>query len=161
MEKNNSGNPVEGVATTANPERLRDLDRVKLADVREMWSYYQTTKSRSSVYAYLHMVFMQVDWWTKNPEEKGPELQIYKEVNPGVNLPADEYSLVIACTADPRKIDHKMRSKLSRVLRYAEEFKPPKELLRDFLQRKGGINKCAARYTRRLGRNRKRQKVGS
>ena len=45
----------------------------------------------------------------------------------------------------------KIRSKLSRVLRYAAEFKPANELQRDFLQRKGGINKCASRYARRLG----------
>jgi hypothetical protein len=158
MDKNNSGKATESVATTANSERLRNLDRVKLADVREMWSYYQTTKNRSSVYAYLHMVFMQVDWWTKSPEEKAAELQIHKEANPDIKLPADEYALVIACTADPKMMDDKTRSKLSRVLRYAEEFKPPKELLRDFLQRKGGINKCAARYARRLRRRRQQSK---
>ena len=54
---------------------------------------------------------------------------------------------MIACTADPKKVDDKTRSKWSRVLRYAARYKPEKELLMDFLQRKGGINKSASRYT--------------
>ena len=55
-------------------------------------------------------------------------------------------------TGDPEKVDERVRSKLSRVLRYAAEFKSLDEPLRDFIKRKGGINKCAARFTRRLGR---------
>ena len=47
-----------------------------------------------------------------------------------------------------------MRSKWSRALRFAAEFKPLDEPLRDFIKRKGGINECAARFTRRLGRGR-------
>ena len=37
----------------------------------------------------------------------------------------------------------------SRVLRYAAEFKDLDEPLRDFIKRKGGSNKCAARFARR------------
>ena len=33
------------------------------------------------------------------------------------------------------------------------EFKPLDEPLREFIVRKGGINKCAARFARRLGRS--------
>ena len=59
---------------------------------------------------------------------------------------------MIFCTADPDKVDDRTRSKWSRVLRYAAEFKDLDEPLRDFIKRKGGINKCAARFARRLGR---------
>ena len=45
-----------------------------------------------------------------------------------------------------------MRSKWSRALRYAAEYKTTAEPLAAFIQRKGGINKCAARFTRCLGR---------
>jgi hypothetical protein len=82
-------------------------------------------------------------------------LRAVKRENPNMELPEDEYAAVIMCTADPKNVDGKTRSKWSRVLRYAADCKPEKELLRDFLQRKGGINKCAARYARRLGRNSK------
>ena len=50
-----------------------------------------------------------------------------------------------------------MRSKWSRVLRYAAEFKDLAEPSGDFIKRKGGINKCAARFARCLGRGSQHQ----
>jgi hypothetical protein len=138
---------------------LADLDRVVLADVRKEWVDFQSSRNRSAIYAYLHQVYMQVDWWSKNPKEKEAELKAFRDANPNLMLPADPFAAVIMCTADPKKVDGKTRSKWSRVLRYAAEFKPEKELQRNFLQRKGGINKCAARYTRRLGRSSKANAV--
>jgi hypothetical protein len=132
-----------------------DLDRVVLADVKKAWTEYQSVRDRSAIYGYLHLVFMQVDWWARKPEEMREALRAVKRDNPNMELPEDEYAAVIMCTADPKKVDGKACSKWSRVLRYAAGYKPEKELLRDFLQRKGGINKCAARYARRLGRNTK------
>jgi hypothetical protein len=134
---------------------LADLDRVVLADVRKHWANFQSSRNRDAIYGYLHMVFTQVEFWTRNPSEKGEALRAAKQQNPKLALPEDPFAAVIACTADPKKVDDKTRSKWSRVLRYAAKYKPEKELLRDFLQRKGGINKCAARYARRLGRNSK------
>jgi hypothetical protein len=149
------------VQQTDKPARtLADMDRVVLADVRNMWTFYQSTKDRSSIYAYVHMVFMQVDWWSKNPSEKEEAIRAFNEQNPKLVLPADPFAAVIMCTADPKKVNRKTRSKWSRVLRYAAEYKPDKELLRHFLQRKGGINKCASRYSRRLRRNARATAVG-
>jgi hypothetical protein len=45
--------------------------------------------------------------------------------------------------------DDRMRSKWSRVLRYAAEFKNLDEELGDFIKRRGGLNRCAARFARR------------
>jgi hypothetical protein len=68
------------------------------------------------------------------------------------DLPNDEpFAAVILCTADRQKVDKRTRSKWSRVLRYAMEYKSSSEPLATFVQRKGGINKCAARFTRCLG----------
>ena len=64
----------------------------------------------------------------------------------------EPFATIIYCTADRGKVDERTRSKWSRVLRYAAEYKDPDEPLRDFIKRKGGINKCAARFARRLGR---------
>jgi hypothetical protein len=61
---------------------------------------------------------------------------------------------VILCTADYAKVDDRIRSKWSRVLRYAAACKDLDEPLGDFIKRKGGINECAARFARRLGRHR-------
>ena len=46
------------------------------------------------------------------------------------------------------------RSKWSRVLRYAADYKPSSEPLATFIQRKGGINSCASRFAQCLGRSR-------
>jgi hypothetical protein len=55
-------------------------------------------------------------------------------------------------TADAAKADKRTRSKWSRVMRYAAVYKPDSEPLDAFIKRKGGINACAARFTRCLGR---------
>jgi hypothetical protein len=62
------------------------------------------------------------------------------------------FAAVIRCTADPAKADKRTRSKWSRVMRYAAAYKPDAEPLDHFIKRKGGINACAARFSRRLGR---------
>jgi hypothetical protein len=138
MIKNNVSNRTKSLSVNSDDELLRRLDRVVLADVRKAWTDCQSSRVRSAIYGYLHQVFMQVEWWSKNPEEKAAELQAFRAANPNVHLPDEEYAAVIACTADPNKMDEKTRSKFSRVLRYAAKYKPEKELLRDFVQRKRG-----------------------
>jgi hypothetical protein len=64
----------------------------------------------------------------------------------------DPFAAFIRCTADPAKADKRTRSKWSRVMRYAAEHKLNSEPLDRFVKRKGGINACAARFSRRLGR---------
>jgi hypothetical protein len=59
---------------------------------------------------------------------------------------------MIRSTADPAKADKRTRSKWSRAMRYAAAYKPSDEPLGQFIKRKGGINACAARFSRRLGR---------
>jgi hypothetical protein len=59
---------------------------------------------------------------------------------------------VIRCTGDPAKADKRTRSKWSRVLRYAAAYNSDSESLGQFIQRRGGINACAARFSRCLGR---------
>jgi hypothetical protein len=43
----------------------------------------------------------------------------------------------------------------SRLMRYAVAYKPDAEPLDQFARRKGGINACAARFTRRIGRGKR------
>jgi len=46
------------------------------------------------------------------------------------------------------------RGEWSRAMRYAAVYKPDSEPLDQFIRRKGGINACAARFCRCLGRGR-------
>jgi hypothetical protein len=63
--------------------------------------------------------------------------------------------------SDPDKVDARTRSKWSRVLRYAAEYKDLDEPLGDFIKRKGGINECAEQFARRLGRGSAYRGVGA
>jgi hypothetical protein len=44
-------------------------------------------------------------------------------------------------------------------MRYAAAHKPDSEPLNQFVQRKGGINACVARFSRRLGRGAAQKKA--
>jgi hypothetical protein len=74
-----------------------------------------------------------------------------------MDLPTTDepFAAVIVCTADRQKVDRRTRSKWSRTLRYAMEYKLSSEPLAAFIQRKGGINACAERFTLCLGRRRR------
>ena len=112
-------NPTSG-QISGNSSTWQDLDRVVLADVKKAWTEYQSVRDRSAIYGYLHLVFMQVDWWARKPEEMREALQSgERETTPNIELPDDKYAAVIMLTADPKKVDGKMRSKWSRVLQYA------------------------------------------
>jgi hypothetical protein len=65
----------------------------------------------------------------------------------------DPFAAIIRCTDDPAKADKRTRSKWSRAMRYAATSKSVAEPLGQFIKRKGGINACAARSFRRVGRD--------
>ena len=58
----------------------------------------------------------------------------------------EPFGIVIFCTADPKIVDDKTRSKWSRVLRYAARIKPEGQRLIDFIKSNGGINECARKF---------------
>jgi hypothetical protein len=130
-----------------------DALKANLSRLEDEWETYQATRDRDGIYQYLAAVFELVMWWKH--EQKAIEyarraLSVQRhQLVPEI---AEPFAAVIFCTADPEKVDYRMRSKWSRVLRYAALYKDLDEPLRDFIKRKGGINKCATRYTRRLGR---------
>jgi hypothetical protein len=97
-------------------------------------------------------VFDLVMWWAAS--DRAVSRAQWTLRLQGVDLPIidEPFAAVILCTADREKVDKRTRSKWSRVLRYSMEYKPAAEALAAFVRRKGGINKCAARFTRCLGR---------
>jgi len=129
-------------------EALRqDLLRVRIA-----WEDFQSNRDRNAIYGYLTAVFDLVMWWAA--EDRAVSRARWALRLQGVNLAsADEpFAAIIRCTSDPGKVDKRTRSKWSRVMRYAAEYKTNPEPLAAFVRRKGGINKCAARFARCFGR---------
>jgi hypothetical protein len=125
----------------------RDLERV-----RKVWAECQASRERTAIYDYLSAVYGLVAWWTAERREVERACRAVWLRRLEVLDREDPFAAIIRCTADPAKADKRTRSKWSRVLRYAGEYKDLAEPLDTFIKRKGGINECAARFTRRLGR---------
>jgi hypothetical protein len=127
--------------------------RQDLARVRNAWDDCQVRRERDAIYSYLTAVFNLVAWWAA---ENCAVEQARKALRLQNIWPSDHdepFAAVILATADRRKVDKRTRSKWSRVMRYAAEYKPIAEPLAAFVRRKGGINKCAERFTRCIGRH--------
>ena len=125
--------------------------KANLLRLENEWEAYQVTRERDAVYIYLTVVFDTVMAWAKEGKAvKCAHRALHLRGHDLVREP-EPFAAVIFCTSDPDKVDERARSKWSRVLRYAAEFKDLDEPLRVFIKRKGGINECAARFARRLG----------
>ena len=126
--------------------------KANLSRLENEWENYQATRDRDGIYQYLAAVFELVRWWAHEQKAMEYARRALRLQRPPVPKIAEPFAAVIFCTADREKVDYRTRSKWARLLRYAKVFKDPDEPLIDFVRRRGGINKCAIRYTRRLGR---------
>ena len=126
--------------------------QASLLRLQNEWETVQASRDRNAIYGYLTAVFETVMVWAKegravNRAHRALHLRGHKSVRE-----PEPFAALIFCTADRDMVDERARSKWSRVLRYAAEFKDIDEPLGDFIKRKGGLNECATRYARRLGR---------
>jgi hypothetical protein len=129
--------------------------KVNLERLEDAWEEYQSNRDRDAVYPYLSAVFELVSWWRRYDiaEIYARRAMCLRAGRPVDHVP-EPFAAIIQCTADPRKVDYRTRSKWSRALRYAAEYKRRSERLTSFIKRNGGINRCAVRFARRLGRGR-------
>jgi hypothetical protein len=97
-------------------------------------------------------VYGLVAWWAAEGREPERSRRALCLLRLEISEREDPFAAVIRCTADPAKADKRTRSKWSRAMRYAAVYKPDAEPLDHFIKRKGGINACAARFSRRMGR---------
>jgi hypothetical protein len=130
--------------------------RQDLLRVRNAWEECQASRDRNAIYGYLSAVFDLVMWWAAEDRAVSRARWALQLCRADL-LSADEpFAVIIFCTSDPAKVDRRTRSKWSRVMRYAMEYKSSPEPLAAFVRRKGGINKCAERFTCCLGRQSRR-----
>jgi hypothetical protein len=118
-----------------------------LLRVRNAWDESQARRDRDAIYNYLTAVFDLVAWWMA--ENRALE-RAQKALRLRNIIPSDHdepFAAIIRCTADPVKVDKRTRSKWSRALRYALAYKIASEPLDKFMKRKGGINRCAERFS--------------
>jgi hypothetical protein len=124
----------------------QDLERL-----RAVWVDCQASRDRNAIYAYLSAVYGLVTVWAAEGREIDRARRVLRLQRLKVSDREDPFGAVIRCTTDPAKADKRTRSKWSRVMRYATVYKSDSEPLGQFIQRKGGINECAARFSWRLG----------
>jgi hypothetical protein len=125
-----------------------------LLRLQNAWDDSQARRDRDAIYIYLTAVFELVAWWAA--EDRALE-RAHKALRLRHIIPFDQeepFAAIIRCTADPAKVDKRTRSKWSRALGYALAYKPTSESLNQFMKRKGGINSCAAKFARHIGRSR-------
>jgi hypothetical protein len=126
--------------------------RQDLQRVRTLRDYSQTNRQRDAIYGYLGAVYSLVTWWAADARETDRSRRALRFLQLRASDREDPFAAVIRCTADPAKVDKRTRSKWSRVMRFAAAYKLDSEPLEQFVKRKGGINTCVARFSRRLGR---------
>jgi hypothetical protein len=139
---------------SANIAFSTDALKANLSRLEDEWETYQATRDRDGIYGYLASVFELVRWWAH--ERKSVEYArraLWLRGHRSLIKEPEPFAAVILCTADSEKVDYRTRSKWSRVLRYAAVYKDLDEPLAHFVRSRGGINKVAARYARRLGRS--------
>jgi hypothetical protein len=131
----------------------KDALKQDLLRLRNAWRHFQESRDRDAVYGYLSMVFELVAWWSAENRAVDRARWALRLQHADASTCDEPFAAVIFCTSDPAKVDKRTRSKWSRLLRYALEYKSHSEPLDAFIKRKGGINKCASRFTRCLGRH--------
>ena len=120
----------------------------ELAEIRRAWERYRSTNSRDAIYIYLTAVFGIVARWRRlNGAVKNSRTALRLQAG-AAQMKPEPFGIVIFCTADREIADAKIRSKWSRVLRYAARKKPAYQRLADFVKSNGGLNECARRFTR-------------
>lgn len=123
-----------------------------LARVADAWADLQSSHARDSVYSYLTAIYEVVEWWSADGKAESRARRALARHNIKKPEVIEPFAALIVASAHPTILDKRMISKWSRVLRYAAKFKSPSEPLAEFFEGRGGINDCAARYARRLGR---------
>ena len=91
--------------------------KANLSRLEDEWETYQTTRDRDGIYQYLAAVFDLVRWWAH--ERRSVEYArraLWLRGHRTLVKEPEPFAAVIYCTADPEKVDYRMRSKWSRVL---------------------------------------------
>ena len=109
--------PVQDDVPYTTKALKQDLLRLQNA-----WHDFQASRDRDAVYDYLSAVFELIAWWTAEDRALERARWALRLQNRPINC-NEPFAAIIRCTSDPRKVHKRTRSKWSRVLRYALEYK--------------------------------------
>ena len=121
--------------------------------IRDVWDDFQASRTRDAVYGYLEAVFAMVMHYKVRRRTKKLLRHAFEFAELPFDRNADPFSAVIRCTSDDNA-DSKTISKWARALRYVARCKEPGTRVKAFMKEVGGVNACADRYAKYLGRSR-------
>jgi hypothetical protein len=130
---------------TPKARLMRWLERISSA-----WDDFQASRTRDAVYVYLEAVFAIVKHFKVRRKTKKFLRHAFEFAALSFDRNVDPFTAVIRCTSED--IDSKTISKWARALRYVARCKVSPPQLRMFMKQAGGVNACADRYTKHLGR---------
>jgi hypothetical protein len=138
------------------PDRSLDHD---LKRIRKTWEQAQSDRRRDAIYDYLTAVYEIVQAWGVERLAMYRAQRALKLSGLFVSDQTEPFAAVIAASMSPGKLDRRLVSKYSRALRLAAACECRAKKLERFIKERGGLNHCAARFSRRLGRQSKKQKM--
>jgi hypothetical protein len=131
---------------TPKARLMRWLERISSA-----WDDFQASRTRDAVYGYLDAVFAIVERYRVRRRTKRLRRHASEFAGFPFDRNADPFIAVIRCTCDDT-VDNKTISKWARALRYVAHCNVPRTRLKMFMKKAGGVNACADRYAKYLGR---------
>lgn len=135
----------------AQRESPQDRLRRRLIKVSDAFDQFQESRVRDAVYGYLEAVFALVVDCKGRRRTKQLLQRAFQFAGLPFDRNADPFAAVIRCTCE-HSVDNKTISKWARALRYVAYCKVPRTRLKTFMKKTSGINGCADRHTRYLGR---------
>jgi hypothetical protein len=132
-----------------------DIDRLQNA-----FRAYQNSRKRDAIYQFLGSVYEIVTIWALDGKAVSRCRSALAIAECELAGPVEPYRALITVAARPKSIDDRTMSKWTRVLQFAAG-KLPSVPLQKFVKRHGGINDCAAEFTRRDRRRLAKEKRGA
>jgi hypothetical protein len=136
------GNPASSAAMYPERVLMRDL-----AIVKEAWRKYQSVANKDGVYTYLTSVYALAAAWSRESRARSQARRALRLARHSIKMALEPTAIIIFCTADPAKVDGRVRSKWSRLLRYAAAHNAPPKSLAAFVKGHGGINRCSSQLS--------------
>lgn len=112
-----------------------------LARVKEGWKLYEQADPEP-VYLYLARVYRLVRAWPKADRARCAG-ELLKLANKRAAAKSEPFAVVILCTSKSDWVDNKLRNRWSRALQLADHHNVNPKGLREFIQGRGGLAKCA------------------
>lgn len=128
--------------------------RRRLEKVCAAWETFQSSRDRDAIYPYLTAIFRTVEHYRVRHRTKDLVRCAFEFADLPYDGKSNAFAAIIRCTCDTGA-DNKTISKWARALRYAAHCGVPPKRLKAFIKELGGINECADRFAKYLGRGRR------